>query len=98
MQNNRINYTSFVNSDGSNAKVIVTKPWLSPMNDGIKKNLSVSNHQPMVDSMSNRQPQKYETLKKFIPSPELIVDSSQSSESHEKFVINNKRYVVSPVS
>lgn len=36
---------------------------------------------------------KYETTKTFIPSPELIVDSSQSSESTENVVINNHRFV-----
>lgn len=37
---------------------------------------------------------KYETSKKFIPSPELIVDESQSSssESNEKYIIKSHHY------
>lgn len=37
---------------------------------------------------------KYETLKKFIPSPELIVDESlsSSSESNEKYIIKNHHH------
>lgn len=42
---------------------------------------------------------KYDTLKKFIPSPELIIDESQSSssESNEKFIIKNHHHGI-PVS
>lgn len=35
---------------------------------------------------------KYDIQKKFIPSPELIVDSSQSSELNEKFIIPNHHH------
>lgn len=92
LQNNHINYNSFRNSDGSNANTVMTNPWLFGMNDGITKNLSTSRYP--VNSAPNRQPQimKYETTKKFIPSPELIVDSSQSLESNEKFVINHQHH------
>lgn len=40
---------------------------------------------------------RHGTLKKFIPSPELIVDSSQSSssESNEKFIIKNNFHGIS---
>lgn len=42
---------------------------------------------------------KYETQKKFIPSPELIIDSSQSSssESNEQFIMKNHHHEI-PVS
>lgn len=42
---------------------------------------------------------KYETSKKFKPSPELIVDESQSSssESNEKYIIKNHHHGI-PVS
>lgn len=38
-----------------------------------------------------------DSIKKFIPSPELIVDASQSSESNEKFIIKNHHHII-PVS
>lgn len=93
LQNNHINYNSFGNSDGSNANAVMTNPWSFGMN------LSTSRF--AVNPIPNRQSQiiNYETTKKFIPSPELIVDSSQSSESNEKFIINHHHHRhVAPVS
>lgn len=77
----------------------MTNAWLFGLNDGTNINLSTSRHQQQNTNPPNWQAPKvkHETTKKFIPSPELIVDSSQSSESNEKFVINNQRYSV-PVS
>lgn len=40
---------------------------------------------------------KDDSSKKFIPSPELVVDASQSSESNEKFIIKNHHDFI-PVS
>lgn len=49
-----------------------------------------------VPGINTRMISKIQSLnaKKFIPSPELVVDSSQSSESKEKIVVNNHRYII----
>lgn len=66
----------------------------------LNNNNSNSTSQPQrVIGLNNRPTSKfqYDTSRKFIPSPELIVDSSQSSESNENFIINNQPFVI-PVS
>lgn len=81
-----------------NGKVGVSNAWLFGLNDATKMNISTPRYQQNISPSNWQAPNiKPETTNKFIPSPELIVDSSQSSESNEKFVINNQRYVV-PVS
>lgn len=47
--------------------------------------------------LRNTHKNKDDSIKKFIPSPELIVDASQSSESSEKFIIKNHHQFI-PVS
>lgn len=42
--------------------------------------------------------QNIEPTKNFVPSPELIVDASESSESNEKFIIKKNHHYVIPVS
>lgn len=77
----------------------MTNSWLFGMNNDTKVNSSMPRQQQQNKSPTNWQSSKIkqETTKNFIPSPELIVDSSQSSESNENFVINNHRYKA-PVS
>lgn len=77
----------------------VTKPDVFLRNDMNTTNVLTSTLQPPITRHDRTSPQpKHEIPKKFIPSPELIIDSSQSSESNERFVINNHRYVIPPVS
>lgn len=64
------------------------------MNITSNKTRPISSHQfQQITHFGNQHtPQiKHETIKPFIPSPELIVDESRSSssESNEKFIINN---------
>lgn len=90
---------NFSNSKGSKEKVgILKQPQVINANGMRNKLNSVSHHQLGIHR-EHRLPQKpkLELPQKFVPSPELIVDSSQSSESNEKFVVNKQRYVV-PVS
>lgn len=63
----------------------MTDSWLFGMDDATKMNSSMPRQQQQNESPSNWQSSKIkqEITKKFIPSPELIVDSSQSSESNE---------------
>lgn len=62
------------------------------------KNISEPRTNQISDHHMRTIPKAHnDNAKKFVPSPELIVDSSQSSESKEKIVINNHRYVI-PVS
>ncbi|XP_055323800.1 uncharacterized protein LOC129578754 isoform X2 [Sitodiplosis mosellana] len=80
--------------DELNGNVGVTNAWLFGLNDGINTNLSTPRQQQNIGPPNWQPPKhKHETTKNFIPSPELIVESSQSSESNENFVINNHRYV-----
>lgn len=87
-----------MNSVGTNEKVAIPKPGMINANGVRAKFNSMSHHQLAIhrDHRLSQKP-KHELPQKFVPSPELIVDSSQSSESNEKFVVNKERYVV-PVS
>lgn len=63
-----------------------------------RKNISEPRTNQISDHHMRTIPKaQNDNAKKFVPSPELIVDSSQSSESKEKIVINNHRYII-PVS
>lgn len=82
----------------------MSETLLSSMNMSSNKSRPTSSQQfqqiTRLDHQLSIKPKiKYETLKKFIPSPELIVDESQSSssESNEKFVINGHNHGI-PVS
>lgn len=67
----------------------------------IKRNLTSSQPQNTFAMhsrlISKKSPESVKT-EKFVPSPELIIDSSQSSESNEKIVINKNHQYVIPVS
>lgn len=92
-----LSYTFF--RTGTIEKVIKPNSAIFVQNGEKNKIGSIPQHQLNVSLGGHKKPTltKHEPKQQFIPSPELIVDSSQSYESNEKFAIRPHRNFL-PVS